>query len=500
MTDNLYALFERSFERDRRKDALVLADGQRYSFAQLDETSARYANLLISLGARPGGRVCVQVEESVAAVCLYLGCLRSGVIYVPLNPAYQRGEIEHFMRDAQPRLFVCRPQTYEWVGALASQAHVPHVLQLDDTGSGETAEKAAQHSQFHAIVASAPDDVATILYTSGTTGRSKGAMLTHHNLAANTLTLHRAWEWRADDVLLHTLPIFHVHGLFVALNGALYSGSTMLFESKFDPLRAVEQLARATVFMGVPTHYTRLLSEASLNAQTCKRMRLFVSGSAPLLTTTFKEFEQRTGHTILERYGMTETNMLVSNPYRGERRAGTVGPPLPGVQIRIVDDHDVALAPETVGHVQVKGDNVFAGYWRREDKNREEFTSDGFFRTGDLGELSADGYLSIVGRHKDLIISGGLNIYPKEVEEALDALPGVRESAVVGVPHADFGEAVVAVVIRDTDDVNEASLIAAMKTQLANYKVPKRVVFVEELPRNTMGKVQKKVLRETYGN
>jgi malonyl-CoA/methylmalonyl-CoA synthetase len=498
MRHNLYSAFARRFADYATKPALRSGDGQIYTFADLERESGRYAALLAALGLERGDRVCVQVEKSAPAVFLYLGCLRAGVIYVPLNPAYQRNEIEHFLADAEPRLMVCRPQNREWIAPLASAAHVEHLFELADDGTGELAKRAESSAPTQGVAAVEPDDIAAILYTSGTTGRSKGAMLSHRNLLANTEVLHRSWEWRSEDVLLHVLPIFHVHGLFVALHGALYSGSTMLFETKFDPARTIAQLKDATVFMGVPTHYTRLLSENSLDKSACANVRLFVSGSAPLLPATFDEFRERTGHTILERYGMTETNMLASNPYRGARVAGTVGPPLPGVEIRIVDDRDAPVDPEVIGHVQVRGPNVFKGYWRRADKNREEFTADGYFRTGDLGQFSATGYLSIVGRHKDLIITGGLNVYPKEIEEALDALAGVRESAVIGVPDADFGEAVTAVVIRSDPHITAESLLAELKTRLANFKVPKRVYFVDELPRNAMGKVQKKELRARF--
>jgi malonyl-CoA/methylmalonyl-CoA synthetase len=344
------------------------------------------------------------------------------------------------------------------------------------------------------------DDLAAILYTSGTTGRSKGAMLSHRNLASNADVLHRSWGFRKDDVLVHMLPLFHVHGLFVACHCVLMNGSSMRFHAKFDAKRAIADFARSTVFMGVPTLYTRLLAEPGLTREACAHMRLFVSGSAPLLAETHVEFEGRTGHRILERYGMTETGMLTSNPLEGDRRAGSVGPALPGVTVRVVDDAEMSCAPGTIGHVQVKGPNVFSGYWRMPEKNAEEFTPDGYFRTGDVGSLSADRYLTIVGRSKDLIISGGYNVYPKEVELALDELPGVQESAVIGVPHADFGEAVIGVIVpRAGAKPAERELIDALKERLANFKVPKRVYIIEELPRNAMGKVQKNVLRERYG-
>jgi malonyl-CoA/methylmalonyl-CoA synthetase len=349
-------------------------------------------------------------------------------------------------------------------------------------------------------VARKGDDLAAILYTSGTTGRSKGAMLSHRNLASNARVLHRAWGFRPDDVLVHMLPLFHVHGLFVASHCVLLNGSAMRFHARFDPRRAIREFAESSVFMGVPTLYTRLLAEPGLTREACARMRLFTSGSAPLLAETHQEFERRTGQRILERYGMTETGMLTSNPLDGERRPGSVGPALPGVEVRIVDDAGAPCPAGTIGNVIVRGENVFSGYWRMPEKNAEEFTADGFFRTGDLGNLSADGYLTIAGRSKDLIISGGYNVYPKEIELAIDELPGVQESAVIGLPHPDFGEAVTAVVVRRRAGpaATESAILAALREKLANFKVPKRVYFVDELPRNTMGKVQKNVLRERF--
>ena len=485
MSDNLYALLASRFASARADTCLELEDGTRFTFADLDAESARYANLLASLGLQRGDRVAVQVEKSVQSVFLYLGCLRAGFVYLPLNTAYQQAELAHFVSDAEPRAAFCRAEARSWFDG------VPHRLEL--------AAAAGQSSTF-ATVASAADDLACIVYTSGTTGRSKGAMLTHRNLISNALALHEYWRFRPGDVLLHALPLFHVHGLFVALHTALLNGSKMLFLPRFDAGPVMRLLPRSTVFMGVPTYYTRLLAEPEFDSELCRGMRLFVSGSAPLLQETFREFQQRTGHTILERYGMTETGMNTSNPYDGERRAGTVGFPLPGTQVRVAGPGDKGLAAGDIGSIQVRGPNVMPGYWRLPERNKEEFTADGFFRTGDLGRFDADGYLSIVGREKDLVISGGYNIYPKEIEMVLEELPGVAEAAAFGVPHADFGEALqVAVVVKPGATLTEQGVIAHVKGKLANFKVPKRVIFLPELPRNTMGKVLKNELRARHG-
>jgi malonyl-CoA/methylmalonyl-CoA synthetase len=499
MSENLYSLFESRFPADRAKPLLLLESGAAVSYADAAAGSARYAALFASLGLVPGDRVAVQVEKSPEALLLYLGCLRAGLVYLPLNSAYQEGEVRYFLEDAEPRAVVAQPRSMPWLEPLAPRLGIAHVLSLDENGQGSLVERArAAPSRFHTVERSG-DDLAAILYTSGTTGRSKGAMITHRNLASNALVLHRTWGFRPDDVLVHMLPLFHVHGLFVASHCVLANGSAMRFHAKFDARRAIADFAESTVFMGVPTFYTRLLAEPELNRAACSRMRLFVSGSAPLLAETHLEFEARAGHRILERYGMTETGMLTSNPLEGERRAGSVGPALPGTDVRVVDNAGEACAPGVNGYVLVKGANVFPGYWRMPEKNAEEFTPEGFFRTGDMGSLSDDGYLTIAGRSKDLIISGGYNVYPKEIELALDELPGVQESAVVGVPHPDFGEAVTAVIVRrNGGNMTETEVIAALKRKLANFKVPKRVYFLEELPRNAMGKVQKNVLRERF--
>jgi malonyl-CoA/methylmalonyl-CoA synthetase len=485
MSDNLYALLAARFSNARADTCLELEDGSRFTYADLDAESARFANLLASLGLQRGDRVAVQVEKSVQSVFLYLGCLRGGFVYLPLNTAYQQAEIAHFVADAEPRAAFCRAEARGWFDG------VPHRLEL--------AAAAGQPTAF-STVASGADDLACIVYTSGTTGRSKGAMLTHRNLSSNALALHEYWRFRPGDVLVHALPLFHVHGLFVALHTALLNASRILLLPRFDAGPVMRLLPRSTVFMGVPTYYTRLLAEPDFDTQLCRGMRLFVSGSAPLLQETFREFQQRTGHTILERYGMTETGMNTSNPYEGERRAGTVGFALPGTQVRVAGAGDKPLAAGDIGSIQVRGPNVMPGYWRLPERNKEEFTADGYFRTGDLGCFDADGYLSIVGREKDLVISGGYNIYPKEIEMLLEELPGVAEAAAFGVPHADFGEALhVAVVAKPGATLTEQGVIGHVKGKLANFKVPKRVIFLPELPRNTMGKVLKNELRARHG-
>jgi malonyl-CoA/methylmalonyl-CoA synthetase len=500
--ENLYSLFESRFPADRGQPLLILESGRHLSYAAAEEGSARYASLLAGLGLQPGDRVAVQVEKSPEALLVYLACLRAGLVYLPLNNAYREGEIGHFLGDAEPRAVVAQPSSMPWLAPIAKKHGVTHVFDLDEHGAGTWADAAkGQPARFSTVMRKA-DDLAALLYTSGTTGRSKGAMITHGNLASNAIALHRAWGFGPEDVLVHMLPLFHVHGLFVACHCVLMNGTAMRFHAKFDAKRALADIRESTVFMGVPTFYTRLLAEPGLDRAACARMRLFVSGSAPLLAETHVEFEKRTGHRILERYGMTETGMLTSNPLVGERRAGAVGPPLPGVQVRVVDDDDKPCAAGDIGHVQVKGPNVFPGYWRMPERNKEEFTPDGWFRTGDVGSLSSDGhgYLTIVGRSKDLIITGGYNVYPKEIELAIDEMEGVKESAVVGVPHADFGEAVTAVVVASgPHKPTEAAIISALKGRLANFKVPKRVHFVDDLPRNAMGKVQKNVLRDRYG-
>jgi malonyl-CoA/methylmalonyl-CoA synthetase len=504
---NLWQALRMGFPADLDQWAIETDTGAVYTWRDLDRSSARLANWLASLDLPAGARVLVQVDKSVEAVALYLATLRAGLVFVPLNTAYQPPEIEYFVADAQPSVVVCTAAHFPWVSKIAFRAGTPYVLTLNDDRTGSLLDRAAHHPDVQAPVACGPNDLAAILYTSGTTGRSKGAMLTHGNLLSNALVLRDYWNWQADDVLIHALPIFHVHGLFVALHGALINGSPMRWMAKFDPIRVIAWLPQSTVFMGVPTLYVRLLAEPALTPQVCARMRLFVSGSAPLLLDTFVTWQQRTGHTLLERYGMSETLMLTSNPcvpdarygQRSQRRGGTVGFPLPGVGVRIADEADRVLPTGEIGGIQVQGPNVCVGYWRMPDKTHEAFTPDGWFRTGDVGFQDDLGYVQIVGRSKDLIISGGYNIYPAEVEAALNALPGVAESAVVGVPHPDWGEVGVACVIpRPGHSPDPEQLIAALKTRLAAFKVPKRCVLVTELPRNAMGKVQKNLLREAY--
>jgi malonyl-CoA/methylmalonyl-CoA synthetase len=505
MNQNLYALLAAHFPQDPAAPCMILPDGRVWTYGDVERASARMAGLIVALGLQPGDRVAAQVEKTPEALVLYLAALRAGMVFLPLNPAYQRHELEYFLGDAKPGLFVCRPQMRALADELAGQAGVPHVLELDDAGHGSLIDAATPHADAFATVTRSAADLAAILYTSGTTGRSKGAMLSHGNLAHNAQTLHDYWHFQPGDVLLHMLPVFHVHGLFVACHTTLLNGSAMFFEPKFDAARAMKLLPEATVMMGVPTFYVRLLHEAAFGRETCRNIRLFVSGSAPLLKETFDEFKSRTGHTILERYGMTEGGMFTSNPYdAGEngRRGGTVGHPLPGTALRIVGADGTAVKTGAVGSIQVKGENVFVGYWGMPEKTKEEFTADGFFKTGDMGCWDADFYVTISGRSKDLVITGGLNVYPKEIEELIDAMPGVVESAVIGLPHPDFGEAVSAVVVRQKNAagaaLTESGIITAIKDRLANFKVPKWVYLVDELPRNAMGKVQKNILRKTY--
>jgi malonyl-CoA/methylmalonyl-CoA synthetase len=510
--DNFYALLEQRFPADRDAACIETADGLVYSWRDLDHGSGRIAHWLESLRLPAGARVAVQVEKSPECLMLYLATLRAGLVYLPLNTAYQKGELEYFLRDAEPSVLVCTPARAAELEPLARAARCAHVLTLGEARDGTLLAAAAPFPDRHRTRRRAASDLAAILYTSGTTGRSKGAMLTHGNLASNALTLDAYWGFAAtraagrQDVLLHALPLFHVHGLFVASHAALLAGAQMLFLPKFDAAQVLERLPRSTVMMGVPTYYTRLLAEPAFDRARCASMRLFISGSAPLLAETHREFEARTGHRILERYGMSETIMLVSNPYfeaDGPRLAGTVGQPLPGVEVRVVRADGGDCAVGEIGAVEVRGPNVFAGYWRMPEKTAEEFTGDGWFRTGDVGHFGGAGvperYLTLVGRSKDLIITGGYNVYPKEIEGYIDELPGVVESAVVGLPHPDFGEAVAAVVVaRRADALDAGRVIDALKERIANYKVPKRVFVVEDLPRNTMGKVQKNMLRERY--
>jgi malonyl-CoA/methylmalonyl-CoA synthetase len=503
---NLYAALKAAFPADANATAIETDAGLAYRWCDLERATAMMANLLASLEIPAGSRIAVQTDKSVETLLLYLATLRAGFVYLPLNSAYQQAELAYFIDNAQPAVLVCPGRSFPWLSKLAFQAGVRHVYTLNDDRTGTLLDRAAAMSDQHTVVTRQPDDLAAILYTSGTTGRSKGAMLSHGNLLSNAQMLKTYWDWQPDDVLIHALPIFHVHGLFVACHGALLNGSPMLWLNRFEPRAVLERLPRATLFMGVPTLYVRLLQEPGLDRLAAAHMRLFVSGSAPLLVDTFREWQQRTGHTILERYGMSETIMLTSNPCRpddGPRVGGTVGPALPGVGVRVVDDPGLPIGVGNIGQVQVRGPNVFSGYWRMPEKTAEEFTTDAqglqWFKTGDVGEFDAQGYLRIVGRSKDLVITGGYNVYPAEVEGYLNELPGVAESAVIGVPHADFGEAVVAVVVpRPHVLLDPLALVAALKGHIASFKVPKQVLLVSELPRNTMGKVQKNLLRTEY--
>ncbi|WP_341703468.1 malonyl-CoA synthase [Ferrovibrio sp.] len=499
MSDSLYTLI-RSRIADPGRRFIETGEGRVFTYGDAFALAGRFANTLQALGVQPGDRVAVQVDKSAEALILYLGVIAAGAVYLPLNAGYTLTELEYFIGDAEPRVVVCRPAAEKELAPVAAKLGVAHCLTLGGKGDGTLMEKAAAAAPDFTAVPRAATDLAAILYTSGTTGRSKGAMLSHGNLASNALTLVDYWRFTREDVLLHALPIFHTHGLFVASNIVLLTGAAMIFLSKFDADEVIRQLPRATSMMGVPTFYVRLLQHPALTKDLVKHIRLFVSGSAPLLADTHRDWEARTGHRILERYGMTETNMNTSNPYDGERIAGTVGFPLPGVSLRVTDPETGAALPQgEIGMIEVKGPNVFGGYWRMPEKTAAEFRADGFFITGDLGKVDEGGYVHIVGRGKDLIISGGYNVYPKEIETEIDGLPGVVESAVIGVAHPDFGEGVTAVVVLGKGaSLDEAGVLKALDGRLAKFKLPKRVFFVEDLPRNTMGKVQKNLLRDQY--
>jgi malonyl-CoA/methylmalonyl-CoA synthetase len=496
---NLYAHFKQHFPLDLNTQLLVTEAGLSVSYGDADASSGRIANCLLNLGAVAGDRVTVQVDKSVENLFLYLACLRAGLVYHPLNTAYKASELEYFLSNAEPTIVICSTASLSTIKTVLPAAGVKSVLTLDADGSGSLMDKAATASVDANIAICEGSDMAALLYSSGTTGQPKGIMLSHDNLRKNAETLVDIWGFSASDRLLHMLPIYHVHGLFVGLGCVMMSGASMAWYGGFSDEAAVAALPGCTVMMGVPTYYTRLLSNSSFGSECCSNMRLFISGSAPLLSETFIEFHTRTGHTILERYGMTETGMNTSNPLQGERRAGTVGPSLPGVTVRVLDDAGNVLAIGETGNLQVQGPNVFPGYWRMPEKTAEDFTSDGYFNTGDKATLDADGYVSIVGRSKDMIISGGLNVYPKEIELVIDDMAGIAESAVIGVAHADFGEVAVAVIIADGNVPSAEEVIAHCKSQLANFKVPKRVEIIDALPRNAMGKVQKNLLRERFG-
>ncbi len=500
MSQNLFDRFASGIA-DLQKTAIETQGGERYTYADLVALSGRLAGALRALGVEPGDRVAVQVEKSVPALVLYLAVVRAGGVYLPLNTAYTLAELAYFIGDAEPKVVVCDPGKQAEVEEIARPLGAS-VVTLDARGQGSLMEKAQAAAPDFATVPRGSDDLAAILYTSGTTGRSKGAMLTQDNLVSNALALRDHWRFTADDVLIHALPIYHTHGLFVATNCVLFSNASMIFMPRFDPDAIFAALPRATCLMGVPTFYTRLLQDQRLTPEATAHMRLFISGSAPLLAETHREWQARTGHPILERYGMTETGMNTSNPYDGERVPGTVGFPLPGVELRVTEpETGRLLGTNEIGVIEVRGPNVFKGYWRMPEKTAAELRADGFFITGDLGKVDERGYVHIVGRGKDLIITGGFNVYPKEIETEIDALPGVVESAVIGVAHPDFGEGVTAVVVAEKGaSVKEGDILKALEGRLAKFKLPKRIIVVEDLPRNTMGKVQKNVLRETYGS
>ena len=494
-------LYDRLFAAHAGSDKvfLHLPDGGALTYGAFVEQVAQLAGALVARGLEPGDRVAVQVEKSPQALALYGACAQAGMIFLPLNTGYTTEELRYFIDNSGARLVVCDPSRLDGLEPVAS-ALGAGIETLDAAGRGSLIDLAATMPVHFDTVDRAPDDLAAFLYTSGTTGRSKGAMLTHNNLLSNAETLCTAWRFGSDDVLLHALPIFHTHGLFVGTNIMLLVGGSMIFLPKFDLDQMIAHMPKATTMMGVPTFYTRLLDDPRFTRDLAAHMRLFVSGSAPLLAETHVRFEERTGHRILERYGMTETNMNTSNPYDGDRRAGTVGLPLPGVEVKITDpETGEDVAQGEIGLIEVRGPNVFKGYWQMPEKTAAELRENGFFITGDLGRVDHDGYVTIVGRDKELIISGGFNIYPKEIESVLDDQPGVLESAVIGVPHPDFGETPVGILVPEKGASPDLEAISvAVGESLARFKHPRKLVVMDALPRNTMGKVQKNLLREQF--
>jgi len=496
-SDNFFAALKAVWRGKDQAPCLTLPSGRALSYGEIDAASAKMAAALRGAGAKPGDRILAQVEKSPENVALYLGAMRAGLVYVPLNTAYTGEEVSYFLNDAEPAVFVCDPAKESALTPMADAAGAKSVLTLNQTGAGSLADAATQAPPFNYAEPRASDDLASILYTSGTTGRSKGAMLSHGNLASNAITLNKLWGFTPRDVLLHALPMFHIHGLFVALHTAMLSACEIVFPPKFDVAEIRRQLPRTSIMMGVPTFYTRLLGEPDFGARECENIRLFISGSAPLASDTHRAFEERTGHRILERYGMSEAGMIASNPLNGKRIAGAVGFALPGVSLRITGDKGAPAAVGVAGNVEVKGSNVFKGYWRQPEKTEQAFTADGYFKTGDMGALDHERRLTLVGRSKDLIIAGGYNIYPKEIEAVLDAVPGVQESAVIGLPHTDMGEGVAAVLVAESEPVDDKTIRAALAA-LAKFKRPRKQFWIAALPRNAMGKVQKQVLRERY--
>ena len=488
LNDNLFSVYANS------NKIFIETESQKYSFKEFDDLVNKIANLLIASNLSQGDRVLVKLEKSIFSFALYIASIRAGGIFVPVNNDYTASEIDYFIENSIPYIFISNDESIKKV-----QNRNLKTFSLNSDMSGTFLENIKTQNTSFVPIERKKNDIASILYTSGTTGRSKGAMLSHNNLFSNTRELLKIWKFNENDALLHALPIYHIHGLFVACNLCLISGAKIHFIQKFQTEKVIEYLPKSTVMMGVPTFYTRLLESKKLNSQITENIRVFISGSAPLLSETHKEFEKVTGHKILERYGMTETNMNTSNPYDGERRAGTVGIPLPGINIRITDpETNVKLGSEKIGMIEIKGENIFEGYWTMEEQTKDSFTVDGYFITGDLGKFSSDGYLSIIGRNKDLIISGGLNIYPKEIEVVIDGINYVKESAIIGIPHKDFGEAVLAIVVANNEKISETTIMKVIQTKLAKFKQPKKIIFVSELPRNAMGKVQKQTLRNNY--
>ena len=494
---NLYLTYREGFPQDLKSPFLEYPDGSLITYEELEEQSSQYANGFSDLGLQPGDRVSVQVDKSPEVIFIYLACLRSNLIFHPLNTAYKESELSFFLDDAKPSVFICQKEIYENISSLGLKKEPQYVFTLFPL-EGESIQSIKRKGD-HEIVDCSEEHTAALLYSSGTTGKPKGIMLTHGNIGFNALALKEAWNFTQEDCLLHALPIYHVHGLFVALGCVFLSGSRVLWMNAFDADEVLKILPKCSVMMGVPTYYTRILSNPKLNTDTTANIRVFISGSAPLLEDTFNEFRSKTDHYILERYGMTETNIICSNPIAGKRKPGTVGLPLEGQSLRIVDDSLNNLDKDEIGSIQVKGPNVFNGYWNLPEKTKEDFSSDNFFNTGDKGFIDQDGYLTIVGRSKDMIISGGLNVYPKEIESLIDDIEGVGESAVIGLKDDDLGEKVVAMVVRqDKSEITEEELITTLKQDIAGFKVPKQVIFIDELPRNAMGKVQKNVLRDNY--
>ncbi len=494
---NLYLKYREGFPEDLNKPCIELNDGSIITYRELENQSAQYAKGFLDLGLKIGERVSVQVNKTPEILFIYLACIRANLIFHPINTAYKDDELSFLLEDANPSLFICEKEVYKKIDALKLKKQPDHIftLQLNDKVSIRTIKLEGSHE----VVDCSEEDTVALLYSSGTTGRPKGIMLTHGNIASNAMSLKEAWEFKANDCLLHALPVYHVHGLFVALGCVFLSGSKMLWLDNFEVSEVLTQLPKCTVMMGVPTYYTRLINNKGLNSKVTQNLRIFISGSAPLLEETFMEFNSITGHKILERYGMTETNIISSNPISGKRKPGTVGLPLEGQQVRVVDIDDKSVRADEIGNIQVKGPNVFKGYWKLTQKSKEDFSLDEYFNTGDQGYFDQDGYLVIVGRNKDMIITGGLNVYPKEIESFIDKIAGVHESAVIGLEDADLGERVIAVIVRDEESkILEENIISHMKAKMAGFKVPKQIYFTNELPRNAMGKVQKNLLRDKY--